>query len=164
MQRVDRELSSELVETSVNPSFLHISTPLMNGYNPLFYLQLNGEALWEWRKLLSPGHAFDTLQNNLSRIGYRLSPCSRTRVGKAVYSRVDYIAKKTGDPRISSQRRKTFRSQYWCRIALHPDEIVQGPQEVINELKKNEELLIRENQRLRDGLAVEGKKQLYTEH
>ena len=31
MQRVDRELSSELVESPINPAFLHMSVPLLNG-------------------------------------------------------------------------------------------------------------------------------------
>ena len=48
MQRVDRELSLELIESPINPAFLHMSTPL-KGYDPMFYLQINGEALWQWR-------------------------------------------------------------------------------------------------------------------
>lgn len=152
MQRVDRELSSELIESPVNPAFLHISTPLMQDCDPSFCLQVNGVALWEWRKFQSPGHIFDTLQNSLSRIGYRLSSSSRTRVGKTLRSRVDYITKKTGDPRITSQLRRRLRSEYWCQIALHPDEIVQGPEKVIGELRKREELLMKENQSLRDEL------------
>lgn len=97
MQRVDRGLSSELVKSPINPSFLFMSVPLLDGYNPLFYVQLNGEALWEWRslRLRNPSQLFETLQDNLSRIaGYRLSSSSRTRLGTAVYSRVQYIAKK----------------------------------------------------------------------
>ena len=156
MQRVDRELSSELEESPINPAFLHMSVPLLNGYNPLFYLQLNGEALWEWRKLRSPSKLFDALQYNLSRIaGYRLSSSSRGRVGIAVYNRVVYVAKKVRDTKITSHRRQALRSQYWCSIALHPNEITHGPGEVIKELKRNEELLIKENQRLKNEL--EGK-------
>ena len=97
MQRVDRGLSSELVKSPINPAFLFMSVPLLDGYNPLFYVQLNGEALWEWRSLClrNPSQLFETLQDNLSRIaGYRLSSSSRTRLGTAVYSRVQYIAKK----------------------------------------------------------------------
>lgn len=97
MQRVDRGLSSELVKSPINPAFLFMSVPLLDGYNPLFYVQLNGEALWEWRslRLRNPSQLFETLQDNLSRIaGYRLSSSSRTRLGTAVYSRVQYIAKK----------------------------------------------------------------------
>ena len=48
MQRVDRELFLELIESPVNPAFLHMST-LLKGYDPMFYLQINGEALWQWR-------------------------------------------------------------------------------------------------------------------
>ena len=153
MQRVDRELSSELVESSINPAFLHMSVPLLNGHNPLFYLQLNGEALWQWRSLRSHSQLFETLQDNLSRIaGYRLLSSSRTRVGTAVYSRVQFIAKKLRDTKITSHRRQAIRSQYWCSIALHPDEIAHGPGEAINELKNNEELLMQENQRLKNEL------------
>jgi len=47
MQRVDRELFLELIESPVNPAFLNMSTPL-KGYEPMLYLQINGEALWQW--------------------------------------------------------------------------------------------------------------------
>ena len=40
MQCVDRELSSELEESPINPAFLHMSVPL-------FYLQLNGVSMFE---------------------------------------------------------------------------------------------------------------------
>ena len=50
LQRIDRELSLELIESPINPAFLHMSTPLKSEYNPLFYLQINGEALWQRRK------------------------------------------------------------------------------------------------------------------
>lgn len=66
MQHIDRELSSELIESKINPAFLNISAPLMDSNNPLFYLQLNGEGLWQWRKLHSPNQVFDNLQESLA--------------------------------------------------------------------------------------------------
>jgi len=50
MQKVVRELFLELIESPINPAFLHISTPLKH-YHPMFYLQINGEALWQWRAM-----------------------------------------------------------------------------------------------------------------
>ena len=50
-QHVERELSSELIESSVNPAFFNMIQPLIGGFVPLFYLRINGEAFWEWRKL-----------------------------------------------------------------------------------------------------------------
>ena len=47
MQCVDRELYLELTESLVNPAFIHMSAPLVNGYDALFYLQINGKALWK---------------------------------------------------------------------------------------------------------------------
>ena len=36
MQRVDRELSLELTGSPINPAFIHMSAPLINGYDPLY--------------------------------------------------------------------------------------------------------------------------------
>ena len=61
---VDRELSSELRESPIKPAFLLMCAPFKDGYSPLFYLQINGEALWQWRKFKSPSQLFDILQDN----------------------------------------------------------------------------------------------------
>ena len=36
LQRIDRELLSELTESPINPAFLHMSTPLIGKYDPCF--------------------------------------------------------------------------------------------------------------------------------
>ena len=152
-QCVDRELSSELRESPIKPAFLLMCAPFKDGYSPLFYLQINGEALWQWRKFKSPSQLFDILQDNLDKIGYRLWPSSRAHIGTNVKCRLDYIVQKIRNTSSNGNTRQAIRSAYWCSIALHPDEIVQGPRE-INELQKREEL-ISENQKSRGEL--EGK-------
>ena len=147
-QRKDRELSSELKESPVNPAFLQMSTTF-NG-SPTFHLQ----AVWRWRKLNSLNQLFDILQENLSKIGYRLSSPSRARVGAIVKRRVDYFAQKVRNTSNNDERR-AVRAQFWCSVALQPDEIVQEPGDIINELKQKE-LLVGEIQRSRN--EVEGKK------
>jgi len=98
LQRIDRELPSELIESAINPAFLHMSTPLKSECNPLFYLQINGEALWQWRKFnTNPNKVFDVLQGNLPKIGYKLQPSSSLRIGIPVSSRVGYIVRKLGN-------------------------------------------------------------------
>ena len=149
---VDRELSSELKKSPVNPAFLRMSTTF-NG-SPTFHLQVNGEALWRWRKLNSLNQLFDILQENLSKIGYRLSSPSHAWVGAIVKQRVDYFAQKVWNTS-NNDARRAVRAQFWCSIALQPDEIVQEPSDIINELKQKE-LLICEIQRSRN--EVEGKK------
>ena len=151
---VDRELSSELRESPVNPAFLHMCAPFKDGYSPLFYLQING-ALWQWWKFKSPSQLFDILQDILDKIGHRLLPSSRARVGTNVKCRLDYIAQKIRNTSSNGNTRQAIRSAYWCGIALHPDKIVQSPREIINELQKREEELISENQKSRSEL--EGK-------
>ena len=158
-QRVDRELLSELIESLVDPAFLNMIQPLIGGFDPLFYLRINGEALWEWRRLKQQSQVFDALQFNLQKIGYMLSSCCRVRVGKAVFNRVEYITKKVS--RISNgDVRRSIKVKYWACVALHPDEILQAPDEIIEKLKQKEEELITENQRLRN--EIEGKMSLYS--
>lgn len=84
MQRVDQELSLELTESPINPAFIHMSAPLVNGYDPLFYLQINGEALWKWREFkMDLTRIFHALQDSLASIGYQLNSSSEVRVGTA---------------------------------------------------------------------------------
>jgi len=52
--------------------------------------------------------------------------------------------------------RKAMQNAFWCKVALHPDEILYGPSEIMHELKKREEELMRENEKLQR--EVEGKK------
>ena len=135
MQRVDRELSLELIESPINPAFLNMISPLTGGNDPLFNLRINGEALWQLRSMHSHDQVFKSLQDSLRKVGYNLSSSSRPRVGMAVYGRVQYIAKKTRNIK-NSDTRQAMRSQYWCEVALHPDEIHQDPGEIIHQLTK----------------------------
>ena len=143
MSRVDRELSSKLIESPINPAFLHMSTPL-KGYDPMFHLQINGEALWQWRDIKRPHQIFDVLQFNLYQIGYQLSSSCQNRVGLNIYGRMQYVTKKVRNAN-GKKCRDAVRSQYWCTIALHPTELSQPPEDVIAELKKAEEELVKEN-------------------
>ena len=158
MQKVDRELFLELIESPINPAFLHISTPLKH-YDPMFHLQINGEALWQWRSVKKPEQMFQVLQDNLLQLGYRLSSSSRSRVGILVYGKVNYLAKKVRNVSNNTSRH-ALRSKYWCTIALHPDDIDQGPKEIIAGLKETEQELVRENQKLAKELEGKNKRQM----
>ena len=68
--------------------------------------------------------------------------------------RVDYFAQKVRNTSNNDERR-AVRAQFWCSVALQPDETVQEPGDIINELKQKE-LLVGEIQRSRN--EVEGKK------
>ena len=95
IQAIDRELSSELVESLINPAFFHMSTPSRGKCNPMFHLEINGEVLWQWQKLCGDlNKVFDALEGNLLKIGYKLLSSSSVRVGIASNSRIGYIVKK----------------------------------------------------------------------
>ena len=80
MQRVDWELFLELIESLVSPTFLHMSNPLQE-YDPMFYHQINGEALWQWRVIKTQKQIFEVPQDNFLQLGYRLSPSCKDCVG-----------------------------------------------------------------------------------
>ena len=44
----DRELFSELFETSINPLLIHMVPPFNDEISPMFHLQINGEAVYKW--------------------------------------------------------------------------------------------------------------------
>ena len=44
----DRELFSELFDNPINPLLTHIVPPFVDKKDPMFHLQINGEAIWKW--------------------------------------------------------------------------------------------------------------------
>ena len=91
---------------------------------------------------------FEALQYNLPQIGYKLSSSSLLAcVGITVSSGVGYIVKKIHNISNGNEHR-AVRSLFWCSVAIHPEEISQGPEEVIKELQEREEQLISENHKL----------------
>ena len=113
----------------------------------MFYLQKNSEALWQWRVVKRQKQMFEVLQDNLLQLGYRLSSSCKDRVGVLIYAGVNYLTKKVQNL-TSNLSRRALRSNFWCSIALHPDEINQVPADIIASLKETEEELVRENQTL----------------
>jgi len=68
----DRELFSELIVNPINPLLLHMVSPFMNEKDPMFSLQINGEAVWESRQVYGhPMRAFHLIQRSILPIGYQ---------------------------------------------------------------------------------------------
>lgn len=82
------------------------------------------------------------------KVGYQLSSAARSRVGMAVYRRTDYIVKKARSVKNNATRRAE-RSLYWCQNVIHRDEFIQMAEDIIHQLKRENEELISENQELR---------------
>ena len=157
LQQIDRELFSELIETLINPAFFYIPTLFVDGYHPMFYLQNNREGLWQLQGYVirNTDVLCAILQDNFSKIGYQLTQSSSFRVGNIVRNRAQYIIKKKRNTS-SGSIRKAMWSTFWCKVALHPDEILHGPSEIMSDMEKREEELMRENVKLRR--EVEGGK------
>lgn len=132
MSRIDRELFSELIESLINPAFLHMSTPL-KGYDPVFHLQIIGEALWKWHVIKNPDEMFQNSSFNLYQIVYQLSSSCRKRVGLNVYSRMHYVVSKVRNAN-GKKYGDAVRAKYWCTSMLHTDDLCQAPADVIADL------------------------------
>ena len=66
MQRVDRELFLELIESPINPAFLHMSTPLKR-YDPMFMTIARARFEIPARVKTDPilnNHLTQTMENN----------------------------------------------------------------------------------------------------
>ena len=103
MQRVDRELFLELIESPINPAFLHMSTPLKR-YDPMFYLQINDEALWQWRVVKNPKQMFEVLQDNFVFRAQTISSVTyqpKKRENAAAHDFVDKSLCKERRPRLN---------------------------------------------------------------
>ena len=51
----------------------------------MFYIQVNGDAIWKWREVCSrPRIVFDLLQQSILPLGYELMRSSSDRVGNVV--------------------------------------------------------------------------------
>ena len=51
MEKMDRELFLELIEPPIHLHLVNVQPPLVNALDPHFYLQLNCELIWLWRKI-----------------------------------------------------------------------------------------------------------------
>ena len=49
--KCDREFFSELLELPIHPLLIHIVPPFIEENNPVFTLQMNGEAAWRLREI-----------------------------------------------------------------------------------------------------------------
>ena len=55
--------------------------PFMDEEDPMFSLQINGEAVWESRQVYGhPMRAFDLIQRSILSLGYQLFYSSRERM------------------------------------------------------------------------------------
>lgn len=161
MQRVNRELSLELKESPVNPAFLHMITPSRNSCDQCFYLEINGELLWKWRVFkLDPVLLFNSLQENLSPLGYILSSGSMVRIGQLLKNKVYFITKKMdNNGGRNGDLRRSLRAKYWARLAIHRNELLKVPEEIIHELRERAKELEEECDELKK--EVEGKIELF---
>ena len=89
LQQIDRELFSELIETLINPAFFYMPTLFVDGYNLMFYFQINGEGLWQLQGYVirNTDVLCAILQDNFSKIGYQLTQSSSFQVGNIVRNR-----------------------------------------------------------------------------
>ena len=103
----DRELFSELIDNPISPLLIHMIPPFMDEKDPMFSLQINGEAVWESRQVYShPMRAFDLIQRSILPLRYQLFYSSRDRIGNAVAASIT-----------NGKKRKRLKAETWLKLA-----------------------------------------------
>lgn len=132
--KCDRELFSELLEPPIHPLLIHIVPPFIEKNNPVFTLQMNGEAAWRLREIYwPPQKVFELFQTSIMPLGYRLTESSRDRVGRTIGENIRRF-KRRMETITNGKKRKQFRSETWINITINPEEIEQSPNDTIAQL------------------------------
>jgi hypothetical protein len=156
----DRELFSELIEPPIkplHPLFINIRRPSSKSLNPQFEVELNGEALWEWRVYRqSIPRLFLALRVSMEMLLYQLNPASESRVGTIANNHVCRFYKKIS----KTINGNTSLKSTWHTFHLELDDIAKGPGEGITELKEKLKEAKEESQKSRIELD-ENAKELY---
>ena len=101
----------EPLEPPINPLLIHMVPPFMGVKDPMFCLQIYGEAVWESRNVFSyPRMTFDLLQRSILPIGYQLSQSSGERVGIAEAASIRRFYRKV-QAVTNGKIRKRFRAE-----------------------------------------------------
>ena len=109
----DRELFSELFDNPINPLLTHIVPPFVDKKDPMFHLQINGEAIWKWREVYGhPSVLFDLLQRSILPLGYELKELSREGVGNATAVNIKRFWQKI-QATTNGKKRKRLKAETW---------------------------------------------------
>ena len=71
LQKMDRELFSELEENPIQTSYISFQPPRVQALDPNFYLDINGNLLWDWQNL-SDAQLAVAIGRNLLALGYTI--------------------------------------------------------------------------------------------
>ena len=130
----DRELFSELIDNPINPLLIHMVPPFMDEKDPMFSLQINGEAVWESRQVYGhPMSAFDLIQRSILPLRYQLFYSSRDRIGNAVAASIRRFCQKI-KATTNGKKRKRLKAETWLKLAINPKEIQRTPNDVMAQL------------------------------
>ena len=130
----DRELFSRLIDNLIIPLLIHMVPPFMDKKDPMFSLQINGEAVWELRQVHGhPMRAFDVIQRSILPLGYQLFDSSRDRIGNAVAASLRRFCQKTQATTYGKER-KRLKAETGLKLAINPEEIQRTPNDVMVQL------------------------------
>jgi len=153
----DRELFSELFENPINPLLLHMVPPFVDVNSPMYYLQLNGEVIYNWRQVHGrPQTVFDLLQRSILPLGYQLKASGQERIGNALAESIRRFWRKVQGTK-DGKKRNRLKAETWVKLAIKPEEIERTPFDVLAETRNVEEKAASLYEEMRQELAHRGK-------
>ena len=120
-------------DNPINPLLIYMVPPFVDENNPMFYLEINSEAVLKWRDVYGrPRTEFNLLQRSILPLGYGLKPSAQERVGNALRESVWRFLKKIGNTK-DGKKRKSLKAETWLKPAIKPEEIKHTPFDVMVE-------------------------------
>lgn len=145
---LEQELFSELTGPLVQPLLVRVVPPVEHRNDLNFSLQINGNVLWEWRKLEGNlKKLFTVLQVNLQANGYSLKQSAFNRVSHQLNTRTRNFLKQMKRER-NGKRRARKKAETWIKISLYAHEILKTPYDIVAEMKATEDELRKANDQL----------------
>lgn len=124
---LDQEVFSELTEPLVQPLLIHLVPPFVDGNDPNFCLQINGNVLWQWRILEGNlKKLFIVLQRNLEPNGYLLEESAFDWVFLLLNTKTRTFIHKIKEVS-NGKRRKKMKAETWVKLTIYSSEILQSP-------------------------------------
>lgn len=145
---LEQELFSELTGPLVQPLLVRVVPPVEHRNDLNFSLQINGNVLWEWRKLEGNlKKLFTVLQVNLQANGYSLKQSAFNRVSHQLNTRTRNFLKQMKTER-NGKRRARKKAETWIKISLYAHKILKTPYDIVAEMKATEDELRKANDQL----------------
>lgn len=89
-----------------------------------FVVQITGEGLWQWKKILSKLCAFEALNSTLRTLGYSITPAAKPRIAQCLYQAIQSFTKKVSSRLLGKAARDRLKSNKVYELCVEETEML----------------------------------------